>query len=164
MIPTGPQSVKFPDELITTPIFGRADYVRFLAPFHFDSDIVGRVTAEKGFDSDGASIPLLIRPIINPGGGLRWASAPHDVLYHYGAVSCEPGARPVTQKEADKVIREAMEACGSNGLMIDTVYRALRLCGWVAWNRARKAREHELNGGVYTPVAPTFVRKKWKKQ
>ena len=140
---------RFPDKLITSPIWGRTDYVRLEAPFRFESDIVGTVTAEKGFDTDGASIPAIVRPLINPGGDLRFASLPHDVLYWYRATSCEPDARPVTRKEADQVIMEAMEACGCGWLVRRTVYDQLRLWGGFAWDANADKRKHELNTGVY---------------
>lgn len=150
----------FPDLLVTSPIWGRVDYVRFVQPFRFESSF-GTVTAHEGFDSDGASVPAIIRPIINPHGQLRFASAPHDVTYYYGALSAEPDARKVTRKEADQIIMEAMEACGSNAAMRHTVYRALRWFGGGPWERSRKAREAELAGQAYVPLAPSpFVRKK----
>lgn len=159
-----PQSPKFPDPLIASPIWGRVDYVRFVQPFRFESSF-GTVTAHAGFDSDGASVPPLVRWIINPQGQLRFASAPHDVTYHYGALSAEPDARKVTRKEADQIIMEAMEACGSNAAMRRTVYRALRLFGGAAWDRACSARAAELRGEAYVPVAPLpFVRKRHKRQ
>jgi hypothetical protein len=148
---------KFPDQLITSPIWGRADYVRLEAPFRFESDIVGTVTAEKGFDTDGASVPPVIRPIINPQGNLRFCSLPHDVLYWYQAVSCEPDARKVTRKEADQVIAEAMEAAGCGWLLRRTVYDQLRLWGGFAWDANVKRRAEEARTGVYHPVGEQIV-------
>jgi hypothetical protein len=151
--PLGPKSDKFPDLLLTTPIHGRADYVRFVLPFRFHSS-VGTITAHAGFDSDGASVPGAVRPIINPHGNLRWASAPHDVAYYYGACSAEPDAKPLTKGQADLAILEALEECGSSWLVRQTVYRTLQTCGWVAWNKCRRAREAELRGEPYVPIKP----------
>ncbi len=149
----GPPSPKFPDRLVTSPIFGRDDYVMVEQPFRFVSDVVGTVTAEAGFDSDGASIPSAIRPLINPGSNLRWAALPHDVLYWHQAVSAEPDARKVTRKEADMVIMEAMEACGVSWVTRRLVYDQLRLWGWAAWNANAEKRKKENFTGIYQPVA-----------
>ena len=150
----GPKSDKFPDVLLTTPIHGRADYVRFVLPFRFHSS-VGTITAHEGFDSDGASVPDALRVLINPHGNLRWASAPHDVAYYYAACSAEPDAKPLTKAQADLAILEALEECGSNIAVRQAVYRSLQLFGWVAWNRCRAARAAELRGEPYVPIAPS---------
>jgi hypothetical protein len=164
ILPPVGQSPKFPDALVTSPIWGRVDYVKFVQEFRFESSF-GMVIVPKGFDSDGASVPWAVRWIINPHGQLRYASGPHDGAYHFGALSDQPDARKLNQKEADQIIMEAMEACGSNAAMRHAVYSSLRMFGFVAWNRARRAREAELRGEAYVPVAPLpFVRKRHKRQ
>lgn len=147
-----PEHPKFPDELVTAPIWGRSDYVRILKSFRFVSDKFGPITAEIGFDTDGASIPSVVRPLINPGSQLRFASLPHDVAYWYQAVSCEPGARKLLREEADLIILEAMEACGCSWFLRKTVYSQLRLWGWVAWNANIKKRAKESATGIYEPI------------
>lgn len=62
-------------------------HVRLLENYYVDIPPIGRVLVPKGFESDGASIPRLVWPIVGPpirGKHFR-AAVVHDCLCDYAA-------------------------------------------------------------------------------
>jgi hypothetical protein len=79
-----------------------------------------------GYSSDFASIPKIFRPIINNDDQhIRRAAVLHDYLYE---------TKTVTRQEADKLMYESMLSVGASRIKALTVYIALRLGGWLAWD------------------------------
>lgn len=107
--------------------------------FQFDSPTLGLIKVEAGFDTDYASVPQLFWNIYPPDGDYTDAAVVHDYLYWYQAVEGEP----IERAEADRVFLEAMTAIGVSWLRRQTLYRAVRLGGWMAWksNQTKKAQE-----------------------
>lgn len=101
-------------------------------PFAFLSYSKGEIVVPAGFDTDYASIPRPFWVIYPPDGGYTEAAVIHDYLYW---------TLDFTRGESDKVFYEAMTALGVPWLRRQIIYRAVRLGGWVAWNK--RAREIE---------------------
>jgi len=91
------------------------------------------LTVPKGFDTDLASVPWLFRRVFPRSGPYNEAAVVHDWLY----VSRKIGDRNVDRAEADAVLLEAMEALGCDWLTRTLIYRAVRLGGWIVWNRRK---------------------------
>ena len=90
------------------------------------------VTVPKGFVTDFASIPRVVRSFIPQLGRYSWAAVVHDYLYSEG-----DGKR----KDADLLFLALMASSGVPWWKRRLIYRAVRLGGWVAWRRNRKRRE-----------------------
>jgi len=113
-----------------------------------------------GFIFDGASIPRLFWSLLSPTGVLFIPSVIHDFAYRYdflwievhpGFVTryCEGAGRAYW----DRLFLEISEDI--NGLFgIDRVaYGALRIGGWAAWNRLRKAEAESF----LLPLVPELI-------
>lgn len=105
------------------------------APLVFDSVVAhGLITVPAGFVTDFASIPVLLWRILPPVGAYDRAAVVHDYLYFLGGMP---------RAQADRVLREAMLACGVDRATVDEIYDGVRLGGWWAW---RQHRQHEGRG------------------
>lgn len=102
-----------------------------LKPFTFVSPSQGRITVERGFDTDYASIPRPFWAIYPPDGSYTEAAVIHDWLYWY---------QPMERSEADTVFLEGMEELGVPWARRQLIYRSVRLGGWMAWNSNRRKR------------------------
>lgn len=101
-----------------------------LAPLEYDSDILGKIVAKKGFRTDFASIPRWIPFISNILLDTAHREAViHDELY---CKDCVPSA---TRAQADAVIREAMLARGKGRVAAYTVWAGVRIGGWSAYHK-----------------------------
>ena len=116
----------------------------------------------RGFVVDGASVPRLLWPIIEPTGPLLEGSVPHDMYYQHGYLLArrEPGR--IFNLASQKLSRESCrfgdlvpvfigrgQAFGDrllrditiekHGATVDAnrAYRALRIFGKKAWNKYR---------------------------
>lgn len=107
------------------------------APFAFLSPTLGRIEVPAGFDTDYASVPRLFWSLYPPDGSYTPAAVIHDALYFYQAKG-EGAPRWITRAEADRVFLEAMTALGVPALRRRLLYSAVRVGGWVAWNRNRR--------------------------
>lgn len=103
-------------------------------PFVFVSPSQGKITVEKGFDTDYASIPRAFWAIYPPDGSYTEAAVVHDFLYWYQAME---------RAEADLVFLEGMEELGVPWVRRHLIYRSVRAFGWLAWSGNRRKR---LNG------------------
>lgn len=91
----------------------------------------------RGFITDLASIPRLLRWMFSINGLSREPAVLHDFLY---------SMQPVTRAQADALFLEALTACGVGIVQRNALYYGVRAGGWVAWNK------HKKNG-----VAENFV-------
>lgn len=94
------------------------------------------ITARAGFVTDLASIPRLFRFAISVNDRHRPAAVIHDWLYCYQKV----GGRWIERAEADRVFYVAMRARGVGLIKARTMYAAVRMGGWLYFNR-RARRE-----------------------
>lgn len=91
-------------------------------------------TVPRGYQGDLSSIPRLFWMIFPPQTS-RKACWPHDYYY-----SEQVGK---TRAEADQVLLEGMIAEGLGKVRRQIIYRAVRLGGWMYWNK--RQREKKLN-------------------
>tara|TARA_R110000851_G_scaffold108030_7_gene228746 strand:- start:643 stop:1020 length:378 start_codon:yes stop_codon:yes gene_type:complete len=114
------------NKLILSPI-GGAKWVVVKAVYYHLAGYVFCIP--KGFIFDGASIPKVLRSFVNKD-GLWKSSLLHDFLYR---------TQPVSRKIADQLFLLQMKIDGVGWIKRHTVYRGLRLGGWVTFN-AHKAK------------------------
>ena len=81
------------------------------------------IKVPKGFVTDYASIPKLLRAIILPYGKHSGASVVHDYLYSKG---CELN---IERKKADKIFLEILKEEGVNPILARLMYIAVRCFG-----------------------------------
>jgi hypothetical protein len=102
-----------------------------LKPFVFISPTRGKVTVEKGFDTDYASIPRIFWSVYPPDGSYVKPAVVHDADYWHQAV---------TREVADATFLEGMKEVGVPLLRRQLIYRSVRAFGWLAWNNNRRAK------------------------
>ena len=111
---------------------------RLVRPLVFDSGVLKRsITVPAGFVTDLASIPGAIWNILSPVGAYDAAAVVHDLLYRRGTVD----ESPVQRVDADRVLREGMEALGVRRWQQWTIYAGVRVGGWMVWRRYRSATQ-----------------------
>ena len=99
--------------------------------FRYRSSL-GTITIPKGFFTDGASVPRIFWNIFSPWGSYFSAALVHDYLYSKDSNDDFPvDDRAV----ADKIFKEAMFNAGVGWVTRETVYRAVRLGGWVSYKK-----------------------------
>lgn len=91
---------------------------------------MGTVTVPAGFPTDGASIPRVFWPVLDPYGPWFPAAIIHDWLY-------SPGNMTFTRREADLIFKEAMFNLYLDWPRREAIYRAVRLAGARSYRGAR---------------------------
>ena len=122
---------KFLSELIVKKIDARSWML--YTPFeyrvgHKDSDEVIKVPRE--FLTDFASIPRIFWTVLPPDGKYTGAAVIHDYLY---SLRGELPKRRYTRKRCDQIFLEAMEVLDVSLWRRSTIYRCVRLFGWIPW-------------------------------
>lgn len=105
---------------------------RLDADLAYDSDIVGKITAPKGFYTDLASVPRWI-----PGAYVLFGGRAHReaVIHDYGYRS---DASPVmTRKQVDDVFLEAMKERGKPWYVRYPMYWAVRIGAGKNWHKKK---------------------------
>lgn len=116
-----PHFIEVP-ELKFNPIHGSAFGVELLGDLKYYSKILGsEVIVQKGFKSDGASVPHVFWSRFPPFGKYLEAAIIHDYYYTLG----EEDRSPIDYKLATKVFREAMKVCGVNWIRRNVMYQAV---------------------------------------
>jgi len=87
------------------------------------------IKVPKGFVTDYASIPKLLRAIILPYGKHSGASVVHDYLYSKG---CELN---IERKKADKIFLEILKEEGVNPILARLMYIAVRVFGKIRYKK-----------------------------
>lgn len=118
---------------MVTHLVGTGSYRLKEALIYAGSDLV---VIPAGFVFDGASVPQLFTNLF-PKSGARYdrAACLHDWLY---------ATQTTSRKEADDLFLEAMKADGVNWATRRTIYRAVRMFGWSAWNKVKKDEANKL--------------------
>lgn len=113
-----PRGVPVPDEwVVLDPLIGlRANGDKIIAP--------------RGFITDLASIPRVLRGAFNVNGLLRAPAVLHDWLY------C---SQRYSRAESDAIFLEAMEARGVDRFTRYGAYAAVRSFGWIYYNKRKAA-------------------------
>ncbi len=98
-----------------------------------------RLIVPRGFEFDGASVPLPFTLFVPQTHSLYLAAAAlHDYLYSIGPDW-------LTRKNADRIFRDAMIVCGLNWIWAGLMWRAVRAGGWATWHAERPGtRAHAL--------------------
>jgi len=105
-------------------------------PFEFASERAeALISVPVGTVTDFASIPLGLRNILSPTGRYGKAAVVHDLLYQTGRA----GSREITRREADDVLDEGMQVLEVGRFTRWVIMAGIRLGGWVAWNKYRRA-------------------------
>lgn len=89
-----------------------------------------RITVPVGFNTDLASIPKLLRSIIDVNGNHRESAALHDYLYATHGL-----AGLFTRKDCDKIFNEAMATQGIPARRRFIMYAGIRVGGWWGWRK-----------------------------
>lgn len=92
-----------------------------------------KIRVPAGFKTDFASVPRIFWMIIPRDGRYTAAAVLHDYMYH-----TQTRSRDV----ADKIFLEAMGVLGVPWLRKRLMYRAVRVGGWIGWNRRARAMEN----------------------
>jgi len=92
------------------------------------------ITVPTGTLTDGASIPKAFHNIMGPFGPWFKAAVIHDFLY--SPQSCHHFAG-VTRALAHAIFLQAMEDCGVGWLTRRTIYRAVRMFGWMPYKKGK---------------------------
>ena len=107
-------------------------------------DMVHSIEVPKGFVTDLASIPRWGWIILPPDGPWVKAAIIHDYLYATGGTGVWKGHdrsidRPAdySRKEADEILREAMENRGVGPIRRTIIYLAVRIGGSRGWSRPK---------------------------
>lgn len=115
--------------------------------FGYKTESGETIWAPRGFITDFASIPRMLHWMISPNGVSRKAAVIHDWLY------C---SQINTRSHADAVFLEALKASGANWAQRTVMYSAVRMGGWIYWNRRSK---NKLNNN-YDMVPDSYWRAK----
>lgn len=97
-----------------------------LRPLTFRAADGRAFTVPRGFVTDLASIPALVRPVLDRNGRSRRAAVLHDFLY------C---TQPVARDDADELFDEALALDKEPWWSRTAMYAAVRLGGWLYWNQ-----------------------------
>jgi Protein of unknown function (DUF1353) len=97
-------------------------------------------TVPSGFVSDGASVPRPVWWLYPPFGELYEPAAwLHDHLYANAEAYPGTDHGHVSRAEADGLLWEAARVTGFRPAGCEFIYQAVRLGGWLAWRRYRRA-------------------------
>ena len=136
---------------------------RLMEPLSFFDGLRTTYLVEKGFITDFASIPRLLRalPSFDPSGVSREPAILHDRLYcghgRIGATVYQPASeddeqpwvsvnKVLTRAEADALFHRALLAVGMSPLAAWFHYLGVRMGGWIYWtDRAEGLESSDFN-------------------
>lgn len=90
------------------------------------------VSVERGFLTDGASVPRVFWNIIPPWGAYGQAAVLHDALCERLTLSNNGNPQPITRKQADQALLEMMTVLNVPKWKRETIYAAVRLYATVS--------------------------------
>lgn len=108
---------------------------RTLEKMDYDIGEIGsgiKICVPQGTLTDFGSVPQILWSLISPIGPATRAYVLHDFLYHKQALS---------RGMSDYILLEALEVLGLPLWHRRAVYTGVRLGGWLAWAKHRKAAE-----------------------
>lgn len=127
---------KFLNSLKTEDVNG--GHFKLLEPLFYESDLVSRhIIVPAGFDTDLASVPRVPLMYWLVGGKANYAATIHDYLYSSGGMVAY---QEINRKLADDIFLEGMTIKNDpdKEWKRKSMYRAVRLFGWLPYNRAKK--------------------------
>ena len=131
------------------------DYTRYIKDFP--------ITIPKGFRTDGASIPLVLRPFFERYGKNTEAAVIHDYLYS------KFNDTGINRELADKIFLFILKENGVSWRVRNMMYKAVRMFGEVFWEKKLRNEgisiiENLTELGVPFPKAFTKFFKQLKQQ
>ena len=126
------------------------DYTRYIKDFP--------ITIPKGFRTDGASIPLILRPFFERYGKSAEAAVIHDYLYS------KFNDTGINRELADKIFLFILKENGVSWRVRNMMYKAVRMFGEVFWEKKLK-NEGYRNQAVFdrTEAAKQYYNE-WEKR
>jgi|TARA_R100001463_G_scaffold120259_1_gene176273 hypothetical protein len=112
--------------------------------YHYEID-GEKLVIPKGFVFDGASVPKFLHTWLSPMGVLLVGGLVHDYGYKHATLlklSKQDSIGIKTQKELDIIFRDINIIQNGFRLINYLAYYGLRLGGFAAWNKHRKANIH----------------------
>lgn len=103
------------------------------------SDALGVETVieiSTGTKTNLASIPRVFQSVVTPNGRERLAAVVHDDLYERQPKWC-------TREMADQIFLEAMTVLGESWLRRSLMYSAVRIGGWMYWNKCTECKKQK---------------------
>lgn len=107
----------------------RADHWRLVQDMMYQTKSGKIITVPKDFLTNLASVPRVLRPILNRNGKSRRPAVLHDWLYTNQVC--------VSRKEADKLFYEALRSEGMNWAGAQVYYRGVRAFGFLYFQQCR---------------------------
>ena len=98
-----------------------------------EEDSEDSITVPKGFITDLASVPWPASMLIPKSGQYNQAAVLHDFLY---------SVQTRSRIECDLIFKEAMTVLGVNWFKRNIMYRAVRIGGWLPWDK-KKSKNRE---------------------
>jgi hypothetical protein len=146
--------------------------VRLIADWTIEIEEGLRIVVPAGFETDGASVPRLLWPVFPPWGVLFFGSIIHDFGYQHGYLlspfnprTVYPFAAVALRRDSKAQMKDTIPVfVGESRLFFDNLFRqitiarsgkvfeanmayaALRMFGWIAWNKYRKRGPAAING------------------
>jgi len=133
---TAPKEKTMPDSFLSdlsyTPLGdGRRHRINkafeYYVGYKWSDDVI---IVPDGFITDFASVPRIVWSIYPPIGKYTKAAIVHDFLYW---------EQQRSRKECDLIMHEAMRVSGCSWYTCQVFYDAVRIGGWVAFNRHARA-------------------------
>lgn len=120
--------------------------VSTLRELHWESDYGDSsltVSVRSGFIHDAASVPWMLKWVIDPmESGIIRAAAIHDYMYWTHRYD----QREATRREADREFHRALKVDGMKLIRRNLAWAAVRVGGQKAWNAETKNRiDHQAN-------------------
>jgi len=92
------------------------------------------ITVPIGFETNFASIPRILWPVISPIDRHAKAAVIHDYCYYHGLYN---------RKISDMIFREGLRVLNVKAWKVFCMYRSLRIFGWYTWWKHSRRRKKE---------------------
>lgn len=143
----------FTDVLLVSPMADGKTWV-IRAPFSYEVGELGSgevIEVPEGFQTDFASVPRPLWPIVSRWGRHGKAAIIHDFAYW---------DQTYDKKRADEIFREAMGVLGVSGWRKFLIYQAVRWLGGGAWRGNRHRKEQGVDR-VQDPPKKAVDERAW---
>ena len=110
---------------------------KLLTRYRYTTDLLGGsvlLGVPKGFITDLASIPRVVRSLVPQVGRHRGAAVIHDWLYATANI------HDFSRRLCDRIFLEAMKVAGVPWYRRHMMYQAVRCGGWVFFNKQRRKK------------------------
>lgn len=100
-----------------------------------EDGIYEEILVPKGFITDYGSIPQIFQNIIPKDDEMSGAYVVHDLIY---------ASELFSRKICDDILLKAFQELGAGWLKRNTVYSAVRTCGWNVWRKHDKEKVNKV--------------------